>query len=293
VANKILAKNVIARRSGGAGPALVVAAMLLGCAAPVDTVGKVNRRPKLLDCSRESLARLGSLDVAIAIDNSLSTQHPAGFDVDRDGTVGGIKSSVFTDRGDSWLGAQIAAVRRLIRNASDYDVRFSIITYSGYPFLSHRKRSTRAVGDSHARIWVDMTGDVAALESALDDLVDRGSDGSASFYAGVRRASQSLIESQNPGRKRRKVALFISDTPGPVFHAHGEVVGGITARMAVATREAKRNDIVFNSFGLTQDSETWRRFTLGLIGPATGGRYHSVENPKELYCYLVASLARR
>jgi hypothetical protein len=290
---RFLAKIVFGSCGSGACFTLAVAALLMGCATPVDSgdEGDEQREAKVLDCSPESLGRLGPLDVAIAIDNSLSTQHPAGFDVDGDGTVGAVRASIFTDRDDSWLGAQIAAARPLIQDTSDRDVRFSIVTYSGYPFLSRRRRNTRAVGDRDAKMRAQMTDDVAELESALDAVMNAGSDGSANFYAGMRRASQSLIESKDPERESRKVVLFMSDTPGPIFHEGGNLVGGLSARMASAVREAKRNSIVFNSFGLTERSDAWRGFSLGLIAPPTGGTYHVVDDPRELYCHLVDALA--
>jgi hypothetical protein len=83
----------------------------------------------------------------------------------------------------------------------------------------------------------------------------------------------------------------MSDTPGPVFHEDGKLVGGLSARMAMATREAQRHGIVFNTFGLTEQSDAWRGFTLGLIAPSTGGSYHVVDNPQQLYCHLVDALA--
>ncbi|MBW2292192.1 MAG: VWA domain-containing protein [Deltaproteobacteria bacterium] len=274
MAERFLAKIEFGSCGSGACFTLAVAALLMGCATPVDSTRDEGdeedqkREAKVLDCSPESLGRLGPVDVAIAIDNSLSTQHPAGFDVDGDGTVGAVRASIFTDRDDSWLGAQIAAARPLIQNTSDRDVRFSIVTYSGYPFLSHRRRNTRAVGDRDAMIRAQMTDDVAELESALDAVMNAGSDGSANFYAGMRRAR-----------------------PGPIFHEGGNLVGGLSARMASAVREAKRNNIVFNTFGLTEQSDAWRGFSLGLIARPTGGTYHVVDDPRELYCHLVDALA--
>ena len=300
-------RNLIARIVIGGGGSrlwfcLAIAVVLCGCATPVESTEEKpgeSEEPMVLDCSPESLGRLGSLDVAIAIDNSLSTQHPTGYDADGDGTVGVIKtaftdrrdsSRVLTDRGDSWLGAQIAAVRPLIQNALAYDVRFSITTLSGQPFFSHRRRSTWAVGDRDARTLAAMTDDVAVLEKALDKIVRAGSDGSASFYAGMRRANQSLIESTDRDQKRRKIVLFISDAPGPLFRTSDGLIRGASARVAAATRDAKRNQIVFNTFGLTEKSPEWSDFSLSLIGSMTGGTYSAVEDPRELYCHLVDSL---
>lgn len=270
--------------------ALATTTVLIGCATPTESVDDTEPAAKIPVCSPESLASLDVLDVAIAIDNSLSTQHPPGYDVDGDGIVGKLENSIFSDRDDSWLGVQVGAARLLIQNSSDADVRFSIVTFSGYPFFTHRKRSTRAVGNRDARIVWEMTDDVMALNVALDQVMQDGSNGSASFYAGVRRANQSLIESRDPERAGRRIALFISDTPGPIFRRKSVAIRAISARMAAATREAERNDIAINTFGLGEESAQWHALSLGLIAQETGGSYRAVEDPQQLYCHLVDSL---
>lgn len=266
----------------------VAMGVLVGCASSLDTEG-VEEVPAPLNCSVEKLNALGPSDVVFAFDNSLSSQHPSGFDIDGDGTVGEIRSSVFTDRGDSWLGVEVEAARKLIRNTEDLDIRFSTLTFSGFPFFSRRGSLSLAVGSRDAKERARLTRSRSLLESALDQIMTLGSDGSPNFYAGARRANQVLIEAKN--QKRRKIVMYMSDTPGPLFRELGKPLrGGIGADVARATREAERNDITFNTFGLTQKSGAWRGYSLGLIAQMTGGTYHAAIDPTRLYCHLVDSL---
>lgn len=269
-------------------------ALTLGCVAPVDSDPTEKIERKALECSIASLDELGPVDVAFAFDNSASTVYPPGFDVDEDGIIGEFRASEFTDRDDSWLGVQVAAARTLIRNASGNDMRFSIISFSGPPFVSRQTRNTKAVGDRDARIRAAMTADLTVLEDALDAALNYGSRGSAHFYAGMRRASQSLIEARVPDRESKRVVLFTSNSPGPTFHNHsGLIEGAFSSRMHVAVREAKRHRIVFNTFGLTEEANSWHRLSLGLMAPLTRGTYQVVDDPSELYCHFVNSLVPR
>ncbi|MCP5044444.1 MAG: hypothetical protein GY944_25725 [bacterium] len=269
--------------------ALVATVMSFGCATPAEDAEPEARAP---DCSRESLSRLGPLDAVFAFDNSLSSQKPSGIDADGDGIVGVHVHSEFTDPEDSLLGAMVASARTLIRNTADLDARFSIVTFAGLPF-SRPGRPTFAVGNRDARISVAMTDDTQALETGLDEVIRIGSRGVENLYAGMRRANQSLIESEDFEQQRDKVALFLSDSAGPIFKKHGKPIhGAISAGMGLAVREARRNDIVIHSFGTASEAKRWRRLSLGLIGPETGGTYHAIEDPSELYCHLVDALVR-
>jgi hypothetical protein len=60
--------------------------------------------------------------------------------------------------------------------------------------------------------------------------------------------------------------------------------------MKSATVVAQRNRIVFNTFGLSPDASQWRDQALGQIAGATGGTYHPIEDPRQLYCHLASSL---
>lgn len=287
----VLAGFAIMRSHLALSLALTVAAVQLGCATPVDSSedGEAEARP--LDCSQASLDRLGPLDVALAFDNSYSSREPSGIDVDADGTVGVHEHSVFSDPDDSWLGAEVQAARSLVRHCADLDARFSVVTFTELPFFADAGFTSRAVSNRDSRTHVAMTGDRDAVEAGLDEVIRLRSGGVEDFYAGMRRANQSLIEATDPERKRRGVVLFLSDTAGPILRRDGRVLHGkLTADMAMAVREARRHGIQIHSFGLAPDSDEWRELSLGLIGPMSGGTYHAVEDPQELYCNLVDAL---
>lgn len=268
--------------------AIALVTMSLACVTPVEEP-PVERAP--LECSPESLFRLGTLDVAIAIDNSITTQVPSGIDVDGDGVVGILRESIYTDRDDSLLGVQLTAIRKLIRDTEPHDVKYSILTYSGFPIESHQSRNSRAVRRLDARTLVEKTNNQERLEAALGVIERDSSRGSSQIYAGLRRATESLIKPRDRERESRKVVLFISDTPGWISYENGRVAENqINAKIAVAVREAEDLQIVFNTFGLTQDSVDWDRVTIGLVAAMTGGRYHAIDEPEHLYCHLVDSL---
>jgi len=269
-----------------------MAAVLPGCAAPLIPAGNIVQDADVLDCSPELLAELGPLDVAVAIDTSLSTMAPSGVDIDGDGLIGILEQSRYTDRGDSQLSAQVAALRSLIRTAAKYDIRFSIITFSGSSVIvPAKKRTSGVVSNRDARIRARLSDDFAELESALDKVLEDGSGGSTNFYAGMRRANRSLIESEDSERESRKVVLFMSDSPGPTRPEIDGTVRELDERMARAARQAHRHEIIFNTFGISAESGMWRRRSLGQIAGATSGTYHVVEDPQRLFCHLASSLA--
>jgi len=268
-------------------------AMLVGCAAPpVKPAHNIVKDADVLDCSADILADLGPLDVAVAMDTSISSMNPSGVDIDGDGSVGTIKRSRFTDPGDSHLSAQVSALRSLVRSAADHDIRFSIVTFSGSTDITlAQKREMLLVPNRDARIHVSLSADTAVLESALDEVLEDGSGGLTNFYAGMAGANRSLLEVEGATPGRRKVVLFMSDSP---VTSRLDVDGSIKktdVRMAHAARQALRHRIIFNTFGLSEKSGAWRRESIGRIAGATAGNYHVVEDPRQLYCHLMSSLA--
>lgn len=267
-----------------------VAVLVAGCVVPGIPADNVVVDADVRGCSAAIFEALGPLDVAIAIDTSLSTRQPTGFDVDGDGSIGTLEQSVYTDRGDSRLSAQIAALKPLLRNAADSDIRFAIITYSGPSIAPSRRPPRRIVSNRDGMIRSDLTNDIVPLESVLDEVLNRGSRGSTNFYAGMRRANRSLIESEDTERSSRKLVLFMSDSPEPVNLDVDGSIKNLDERMKSAALQARRHQIVFNTFGLSEESAMWRNRPLGQIAGATGGTYHVVEDPLQLYCHLANSL---
>jgi hypothetical protein len=287
-------KNSITRRivSLAARTTLLgMVSLLTGCATPLIPANNVVVDADVVDCSGEVLDNLGPLDVAVAIDTSFSTRTPTGFDIDGNGSIGLMELSEYTDSGDSRLSAQVVALRSLLRNAAAHDIRFSIITYSGRSERAEAERPSMLVSDLAATIRAPLSDDTANLQSVLEEVLADGSLGSPNFYAGMRRANRSLIESEDPARPSRKVVLFISDSPEPFERAVGGIVKEYDGRMQLAAKEALRHKIIFNTFGLSAESESWRRRSLGQIAGATSGTYHVVEDPQRLFCHLASSLA--
>jgi Mg-chelatase subunit ChlD len=269
-----------------------ISGTLFACAAPIVPAENVVIDDDVRGCSTDLLAGVGPLDVAIVIDTSQSTGRPTGFDIDGDGVVRSFEHNSAIDRGDSRLAAQVAAIKRLFRNADGRGIRFSIITYSG-PSVAHtvgRTQLTGSIRDSKVR--ADLTNDHAELDSVLTELLDRGSEGRTIFSAGMQRATRSLIkDSSRPDRRRRKLVLLLSDSAKPNSIDLDGNFERVDPRMKNAAITARVHEIVFHTFGLSPDSKMWRRQPLGQIAGATGGTYHPVEDPGQFYCHLAKSLA--
>jgi Mg-chelatase subunit ChlD len=269
-----------------------ISGTLLACAAPVPPAANVVIDADVRDCSPNILRDAGPLDVAIVIDTSQSTGRPTGFDIDGDGEVLSFQRNRLIDRGDSRLAAQVAAIRRLFLNAGGRDIRFSIITFAG-PSIQHtvgRTHTTGSIRDSRVRL--NLTNDFARLDSVLNDLLDRGSEGRTIFSAGMQRATRSLITSRTgQDSRRRKVVLFMSDSARPNSLDPDGSLERVDPRMKNAAVSARGHRVVFHTFGLSPNSRTWRAKALGQIAGATGGTYHPVEDPRHFYCHLAKSIA--
>ncbi len=231
-------------------------------------------------------------DVAIAIDRSTSTRHPTGWDLDGDGVVGEFRRSEYTDRGDSMLAAQLAAVQRLIDVARLGGMRFAIVSYSGRDDFPLEDSVTQHVDRRDARLEAELTDDLAALEAAVARIGQRGSDGTSSFAPAMRLALRSL-DARNDSREsaRRRRVLFLSDSPTPMRFAPMERIATDDPRMETEARRAIRHEVSFHSFGLGEAADAARSpHVLAQIAGATGGTYRAVPDPRNLYCQMLAAL---
>jgi hypothetical protein len=231
-------------------------------------------------------------DVVIAIDRSTSTRNPTGWDLDGDGVVGEFRRSEYTDRGDSLLAAELAAVQRLIDVARLGGMRFAIVSYSGRHDFPLEDSVTQRVDRSDARLEAELTDDLAALEAAVERVGDRGSDGASSFAPAMRLALLSLSarsDSGEPARRRR--VLFLSDSPAPVRYAPMGRIAYDDARMEIEARRAIKSGVSFHSFGLGEAADAADSpHALAQIAGATGGTYRAVSDPRNLYCQMLAAL---
>jgi hypothetical protein len=228
-------------------------------------------------------------DVAIAIDRSGSTREPTGLDLDGDGVVGEYRRSEYTDRGDSLLAAEIAAVARLIDVARLGGMRFAIVSYSGQDDYALEDSVTQRVDRRDARLEAELTDDLAALEAAVTRIGNRGSNGASSFAPAMRLALRSLRAGDDSEGRRRRV-LFLSDSPTPVRFAPMERIARDDARMEVEARRAIASGISFHSFGIGEAAGSSEGEALAQIAGATGGTYRAVSDPRNLYCSMLAAL---
>lgn len=270
---------------------LAMATTAVSCLAPGPRVDEVSgddfHGP---DCCSELFNTLGPLDVAIVIDTSYSSVDPSGIDVDRDGIVGRLVQSTYTDPDDSQLAAIVASVLRLLEEAADHDIHFSLLTFSGRS-VSIEQQPQRGILNRDARILVELTDDISEVAAGLDLVLKGGSRGTSNYFAGMQGATRSLVETKDRERVSRRVALFISDSPAPLISGvEDNFFSTHDARLKTSARKAIRHRISYNTFGLSEDASKWRRRPLGLIAGATGGTYHAVQDASQLYCHLVDSL---
>jgi len=244
------------------------------------------------ECGLLALQDFGSVDIAIVIDSSASTEDPSGFDINRNGILGrpqlpqiGRFDIGLTDPGDSILAAQVAAARFLVSTASNGDTRFSVISFSGV--------NPRVSRDSGAIVLSELSADIDHLEAALLQLLDLGSAGPTKFSAGMVLANQTLTTVAAPNRIPRRLALLISDTPVPVLLQRDDTFKYVDPDMRAAFQEASDSGIVFNTFGLGEAAIAKPPHPLGAIARATGGVFTPVKNAGLLHCDLIRSLAPR
>jgi hypothetical protein len=229
-------------------------------------------------------------DVAIVIDRSGSTREPIGIDVDDDGNVGRYEASQYTDRDDSLLAAELAAVEALVPVVRLGGLRFAILSYSGRDDFPVEDSVTQRVDREDARLEAALTDDTAELEAALSRVAQRGSNGASSFAPAMKLAVRTLRAGDDGGPVRRRRVLFLADTPTPVRYAPMERIAYDDARMEVEAARAIAAGISFHSFGIGHKIEGASSQALAQIAGATGGNYRAVPDPRNLYCQMLAAL---
>lgn len=243
---------------------------------------------------------VGAPDVALAIDTSHSTARPAGVDVDQDGSTGRFTRSVMTDPGDSLLAAEVSAVRSLLRSGWYGDARFSLVTYAGRTHFPGREPPLRLVSGADGSIRAGLTEDLEILEAELDAVLARGSRGKTNFAAALQLALRTLEETPPPDvpGPRRRIVLFLSDSPNPVVAMPSEAQGWSTrrlaypgARLAYLARQALRARVPVHTFALGAAARSEPPHALSSLAKLTGGSFHAVGDPARLHCALLSALA--
>jgi hypothetical protein len=284
-------------RCGRAVRAAIAAFASAGCVGPEPD--RIDIHPEALlgdrpvaSCPGPRPIEIVSADVAIVIDRSASTREPTGIDVDGDGQIGRYTASDYTDRDDSLLAAELAAVEALIEVTRLGGMRFAIVSYSGRDDFPLDDPVTQRVRREDARLEADLTEDPAQLGRALERVAQRGSDGASSFSPAMRLAVRTLRASGEADPARLRRVLFLADSPTPVRYAPMQRIARDDSRMEVEAIRAIEAGISFHSFGIGPGMNGEPSHALAQIAGATGGSYRSVPDPRQLYCEMLAALGK-
>ena len=237
--------------------------------------------------SGKALALFGeyqTFDIAFVIDTSESTAAPSGADIDGDGKVGTRAGSSWlsifgqvlplpnTDRGDSVLAAEIAAVKTLLEQLDPRTTRVGVTAFSG----------DRDVMTPDAYTVVPLTTDFDRVRKGLDDLLDYGPNGMTNMAEGVDRGIIELIGSRSaysePRIGARRVMLFLTDgTPTLPYVTRRDNIREAISRASRAARWGVRIDTY--AIGEEALQEPIVAIEMARV---TNGRFTPVREPRNL-----------
>ncbi len=205
-------------------------------------------------------------DVAIALDVSNSTLDASGVDVDGDGRVGRTLGRALgpfappsdrggsSDRGDSIVRAEIAAAERLLAELDPATTRVSLVLFT-----------------AEARLAAPLGALAVALAALRRHRVHFDPTGT-SFAAALERALEDLIERRRPGERSQRTILMLSDgeptAPSRV---------GARSEALRAADELARHGVRVHGFAIGKDALE-KSDTLREVAERTGGRFAAVDD---------------
>jgi hypothetical protein len=225
-------------------------------------------------------ARGGIFDVIAIVDTSSSTSSPAGADIDGDGflgtspfpLVGKLLSLPSTDRGDSVLAAEIAAVGTLLQQLDPAYTRVGVVAFAG----DSRKDTP------DAKVVAPLTSDYTQVEAALEWLKQRGPRGRTNIQEAVLTASRELVNGEgavSPARKARKIALLMTDGYATLPDTSSRLR---SARLAIrAAGLAAQSGIRIDTFAVGHSATNNPKVTAE-VARVTRGEATTVVNPADL-----------
>jgi Mg-chelatase subunit ChlD len=238
-------------------------------------------------------------DVMLAIDVSYSTRAASGGDIDGDGVVGvdpiaeglvgmfpaDVRS---TDLEDTILRAQVRAALKLLDDLDSRRVRVGVITFSGEVDPGSGKRLSENQQD--ANVEIALTGDFAAVRTALAGVVARGPHGATNFGAGIVLAVGELSgltgARSQPRADAKKVVLFLTDGLPTFPIGKGTVVDAGDEEFALrAAQLAHTAGVSINTYALGPEALKYNRVTTE-IARVTGGVYTPVQSPDDVIALL-------
>jgi hypothetical protein len=203
-----------------------------------------------------ALAVRGSapFDVIIVIDVSRSTKQPADPDAPKPSRRRGTRRRSAAPEG-SVLAVQVASARALLSALDPTIVRVGVVTFSGMPPASTQGIHARALFNRPpATTVLPLSRDRAAVETALDSILQRGPWGLTNMAGGLERAVAELVG--GPGSesdfdlRTRKAIVFLTDG-APTLPYPGFPEDNVRAVLAEIARAAAYG-IRIHSYGIGQ-----------------------------------------
>ena len=156
-------------------------------------------------------------DIVFVVDVSESTSAPSGADIDHDGVIGQRRGGRFfgvfgqilqlasTDREDSILAAEVAAVETLLNQLDPRTTRVGVVSFGG--------DSSPFTADAETR--VPLTSSYERVRRGLAEIMDEGPNGRTNMESGVLFATNELLGVQNAYSERRegarRIMIFLTD----------------------------------------------------------------------------------
>ena len=224
-------------------------------------------------------------DIVFVIDTSDSTAAPSGADVDGDGLIGHRRGESFlsifgkilplpnSDRGDSVLAAEVAAVETLLEQLDPRTTRVGVVYFSGDldPLTPD------------ATTMVPLTTNYDHVRKGLYEILKYGPHGRTNMLAGVNIGTIELLGTASAYSERRpdarKIMIFLTDgTPTlPMQSSPNQ-----NMRMAIrAAKKAGRHDIRIDTYAIGERALS-EPVVVVEMAHVTQGVFTPVRNPRDL-----------
>ncbi len=225
-------------------------------------------------------------DIMFVIDASESTDAPSGADIDGDGEIGHRRGEgllgIFgripllpnTDRGDSVLAAEVAAVRILLDQLDPRTTRVGVVVFSG-----DRNSLT-----PDAFTQVPLTTDHDKVHRGLDEILDIGPNGMTNMVSAVDLATVELLGLRSAYSKRRpgarRIMLFLTDGR-PTLPMLNSTIQNARMAIAKAVRAAKLG-IRIDTYAIGRDALKEPIVVVEMARVTPGGVFTPIRDPRNL-----------
>ena len=225
-------------------------------------------------------------DIMFVIDASESTDAPSGADIDGDGEIGHRRGEGFlgifgripllpnTDRGDSVLAAEVAAVRILLNQLDPRTTRVGVVVFSG----------DRDSLTPDAFTQVPLTTDHQKVHRGLDEILDIGPNGMTNMVSAVDLATVELLGLRSAYSERRsgarRIMLFLTDGR-PTLPMLNSTIQNARMAIAKAVRAAKLG-IRIDTYAIGKDALKEPIVVVEMARVTPGGIFTPIRHPKDL-----------